>query len=347
MIKKLLYKIADLKLNLSESQKDFGIIPLVYSRIREKELMHSDILAELLEFDFLAASFFDTIQLDSSILQEGYTVHKEYTTENQRRIDILITIGSDKAVIIENKLNNATDQSNQLQDYNKSLELQNRRVIKSVYIPLYATKRVAHDSQIKEKINIYPSDLIEWMQRSKTLFENDRDFNPCTQYQSLLEYINTINKNMVNADKLLQHLLPEELEQILDLSVLVTSADWHKNKLIKIQQQIEKREDKKNIQFDIKEKSGYIYLEIWMKEYKYWIQVYSNTKDFTLYLVANTEDTQTAERISSLGFQYSSDWDGVHCYKHQEKFRYSYLGEAEKLNSLCDEILDLIHQSVF
>lgn len=66
------------------------------------------------------------------------------------------------AVIIENKLNNAVDRPDQLKDYLEDTENKGKNVLKVVYVPLFAWKRV--QEYISAEVEyLYPQKLSAWL----------------------------------------------------------------------------------------------------------------------------------------------------------------------------------------
>lgn len=152
----------------------FSIIPIMYESISTKELLHSKILAELLNpqgrhrcGEAFLREFLSQIGISEPQKLSDARADTEVGTADGRRIDILITWGKDRAVIIENKLNNAVDQPDQLKDYLKDVtEHKGRRVLKTVYIPLMES-RTTHETICGEVVHLYPRQLLEWLAACK------------------------------------------------------------------------------------------------------------------------------------------------------------------------------------
>ena len=77
-------------------------------------------------------------------------------TREEKRIDILIKSGK-KAIIIENKINGAVDQPNQLARYLEALEEEKFEVIKIVYLTLTEEKRIDFSTYSDEYKKYIPS----------------------------------------------------------------------------------------------------------------------------------------------------------------------------------------------
>ena len=83
-------------------------------------------------------------------------------TREEKRIDILIKSGK-KAIIIENKINGAVDQPNQLARYLEALEEEKFEVIKIVYLTLTEEKRIdfsTYSDEYKKYIRSINSKLV-------------------------------------------------------------------------------------------------------------------------------------------------------------------------------------------
>jgi PD-(D/E)XK nuclease superfamily len=81
-------------------------------------------------------------------------IKREYCIDGQRRIDLLIKDEkSKKAIIIENKMNNAVDQNRQIPDYYNFLKKERYEVISIVYLPMVGNKLPSTNNWTQEEIN--------------------------------------------------------------------------------------------------------------------------------------------------------------------------------------------------
>ena len=128
-----------------------------------RENFHSDILKLILDpyteevgnYQFLKY-FLDMIGCDSNDFKSDVTCVRE-----EKRIDILIKSNS-KAIIIENKINGAVDQPNQLARYMEALKAESIDVVKIVYLTLTEAKKIdfsTYDDEHKEYIKTIKSKL--------------------------------------------------------------------------------------------------------------------------------------------------------------------------------------------
>ncbi|MCL2072690.1 MAG: PD-(D/E)XK nuclease family protein [Marinilabiliaceae bacterium] len=91
---------------------------------------------------------------------------------NGRRIDILVSWldGNKKhAVIIENKLNNAPNQPNQLNDYYNAIVSEGYEVDKVVYMPLSKKWQKSEDTDtckeiLNKTIDFDAQDIVDWLE---------------------------------------------------------------------------------------------------------------------------------------------------------------------------------------
>jgi hypothetical protein len=164
----------------SMAQKEdvgFNVFQLV-SDLYYRENFHSDVICEFLnpngshgQGDRYLMAFLDMLIDDhtAALLKNDFkdaNVDKEVHTDENRRIDILIKDDrSKKAIIIENKMNNAEDMYRQLPHYYQYMISQDYDVVGIVYIPLsYNNKEPDHTDweqkeieTIKRVIHIIPA----------------------------------------------------------------------------------------------------------------------------------------------------------------------------------------------
>lgn len=144
---------------------------------------------------------------------------KHFVIDGKNRyVDILITNeNSRKAIIIENKINNAVDQEKQLPDYVKSLKNENYKVVAVVYLTLNSSKRPDkndwNDDELKEvnsilklipayaidasKANLYNDWIVPSIMGSQNI---DSSFL-LRQYGELLKYLNTNTMDTISLEK--------------------------------------------------------------------------------------------------------------------------------------------------
>ncbi|MCK4662197.1 MAG: PD-(D/E)XK nuclease family protein, partial [Bacteroidales bacterium] len=318
-IRKILSKTKNL--NLKYEDTPFCVLPFMYNRISSKEILHSEIIASFLNHDsghgcgdFFVTYFLELIGVSKSEYDtdQDFKVYTEYPIKNQRRIDILITWGK-KAIIIENKLNNAIDQTDQLKDY-YSIHSENKidndevfNVLKVVYIPCNKTKKAPTNGLKKELIdkivNFYPEDIINWLNKYP---DNEVVKEACINYSKVLQYINVKNQNFMNAQILKTQLNNEELKKILNLVKIINSEDWNLVVLSEIQDKLKDT----NIKFKEKEKR---YLEIYYDNHSFWLELffYKDKGCFGMWIADKSDVNKINPKITNLGFKDDGTQRGI------------------------------------
>ena len=354
-IRQTLKKIDSLKIQ-SKAQLPFSIMPFLYNRINTKELLHSEIIASFLNptsehncGKFFLFNFFDIIGIhkDEYDQESDFKIHIEFGIDNMRRIDILITwenkkTKEKKAIIIENKLNDAVDQKDQLKDYYSSISSQKFKVLKIVYIPR-DQKKYAPPEKLDEDIKklicvIYPKDIIDWM----AILPNIEDAKEaCISYSNLLKYMNMKNQNIVNAHKLLNNLSNEELKTIVSMYNVVKTSEWNFEVIRKITE-ILKEKNKKII---FKEKENRC-VEIYFEDYNFWVELYFYFEDkcFNLWVADRTSESEISQTIYNLGFKHDVISKGYHYFKNENMFSYKFPSD-DNYNKLVSDILTILEVS--
>lgn len=260
----------------------FSIIPMMYESISTKELLHSKILTELLNpqgrhrcGEAFLREFLLQIGVSEPQDLSDARANPEVKTAADRRIDILITWGVDRAVIIENKLNNACDQPDQLKDYLKDVtEYKRRKVLKIVYIPLMESRKT-HETICGEVVHLYPRQLLEWLNACKKNCPEATSY--IREYELLLNYMNTVNINYMNAKELYDQLSkadPSLMQTAETLARIVNSPEWLNIIRNRILEDV-KRELSENHLPELKYKFQTRTSELWLwfDNYKYWLSI--------------------------------------------------------------------------
>ncbi|MBN1988820.1 MAG: PD-(D/E)XK nuclease family protein [Bacteroidales bacterium] len=349
----LIGKIQGLTLSSSNLDPVFGPIPHLYNYISQKEIVHSNIIADFLNpnakhncGNLFVLSFLKTIKVDKIDANASYNVSTEYPIkvkgdDTNRRIDILITWG-DNAVIIENKLNNAIDQPNQLQDYYNCIQRAHNEnentcygkynVQKVVYIPASNNKsanRIGLKKCITDRlVDIYPCHLIKWL--SECSKENSVKA-ACEQYISLLEHINQSNLRIMDAEKILDEFADNDkgLEKLISVSNIISSADWNIAILQRVYNQLSNGDSK--LIFEKKEKR---YAQLYYEDYKYWVELYFYGDHFKLWIAINSGETLSDEILKI--FKLDSEANGYKYFKDEERFEYKFPNSDENRRMIND-----------
>lgn len=357
-MKSIVSKIEKLGLQTETEVLDYDILPLMYTYISQKEILHSKIIADFLKPDsshncenFFTLGFLELISVDKSLFNKDskFEVFTEYSIENKRRIDILIT-WDDHAIIIENKLNNAADQPDQLKDYysiqkkdENSISSKSFKVEKVVYMPANMNKSaplLGLEAEVTGKIkNIYPSDLIKWLSNTP---ENSKTKVACNNYINLLKHINNSNIVTMNAEKLLNpdsDLSKDELRELIKVSKIINSADWNSIIFNKIKADLTEKDN--NIIFNIKENR---YAEIHYKNWKFWIELYYYGDRFKLWIADKSKENEINPQISDLGFKHDTMTNKYHYFVNNEMSEIPF--PLENQEKLITDILNILKKSV-
>jgi len=358
----LITQIKQLNLNNDEIAKSFGIIHHLYDYVYSKEIVHSNILADFLNpksshncGNFFLINFLKTIKIEDSLIsgEIEFNVFTEYPIENRRRIDILIT-WNNYAVIIENKLNNAIDQVDQLKDYHSihSVEApdgdkKSFNVLKVVYIPADKNKRAPVydlEKELADKIvTIFPEDLIKWLEDFP---KSQMAKKACEDYISILQYINQTNLGIMDAEKILNQ-TGENLKELIAVAYIINSSDWAVAVLDKLRKNLLNINNRKkfidhSIQFDILEKR---HAEIYYDGYKFWVSVYFYKSHFCLWIAdKSTEENEISPVIKELGFSHYSIEGSYHFFKKPDMFKYNFPDDAA-FEKLTKDILSILKVS--
>lgn len=326
----------------NEKEQPFSIISRMYERISSKELLHSEIIAELLRpdgthncGDLFLQEFIRSIGIDPQAQDfSKVEIKTEATTDESRRIDILIVWGNN-AVIIENKLNNAVDQPNQLKDYLKDTENKGKKVLKVVYIPLFAWKKV--QEQISAEVAyLYPQDLSEWLKGCAAVNPDAREV--ASPYIQLLNYMNQSNRNYMKAQELYELLEQDSrlMAAALNIAETINNSEWKKFLRKQLLDKVKTKFNEPNLNHDILKKTSELWL--WIggdTEHKYWVSVDVCDK-YYLYLYFYDETTKP----DSENVTWSGQDSKYYFYQLSDTYRIGDKTDTEKLVSKVVELLE-------
>lgn len=325
------------EINLKEDIP-YSILSPLYNRVSQKELAHSEILASFLNpydnhdhKDLFLNQFLKDIKLEinPSISKniKIYTERKVKATEKAslRPIDILITWefkNNKNAIIIENKLNYAPDQTEQLNDYYLGITRENFIVKKIVYMHIdqYTKKNNTdvYEDAAGLLVNYNSNDLIKSLEKC----------NIKNSYSHITEYINLLKNNVQNykymetALKVQKDLIDkhQEFKKLVAISKIVNSKEWHIAKFNIIQCGIVEdfvNHDQLIISevHKAKEYNSY-HKSLYFKDQIYWIELWSDDDSVKLYLCCKNEDVKVKDelKLDNLLFKYESNWDNWQYY---------------------------------
>ena len=231
---KLFQEIKDKNL-LSEYLKNldndigFNVFTLLSIDRYHKENYNSNILKAFLEIkenkelvylnvfiDFLNRHF--QAKLDRNDFDSKTIIERE-----KERIDILIkNENSKKAIIIESKINNASDQDRQIPGYKKTIEEKGYKVVSIIYLIKNINKKpdktnwtVEEIKQIDPILKIIPAckndkknkDLYSWLKACQNKNNSNEDvLSTLKEYTKLIKYLGDKEMNEVVKEKFLKEI---------------------------------------------------------------------------------------------------------------------------------------------
>lgn len=314
------------------SSPEYNPMEYFVDYVSTKEIVHSRIIAELLDptvphelGDRVLQSFltmFCPAQFANSTALCNVTVTRErhIVTSGQRRrsIDVCVEWADrSKAIVIENKLNGAYYQPNQLEDYYRSMKAEGYG---DVYVVCIHRHEGWNDQNIPYADRVlYPLDMAECIETAK------RPLPFAVQsYVTLLKNMAKNNIIMQNANKLLE-LDEKTLNEIYQLTEAYNDIPRAKSRLI----EDALRGQYPDLTFDLKDG---IYLQIWneadYKRHGCWVTVCVYRDRYGLFLTTLKDDNRANEHIVKAGYTYQMaesryDWyyskdDGKRFFKNAE-----------------------------
>lgn len=300
-MEKLIDKLKNIE--VTTSKKTFSLLEILYKYVYSKELVQSEMLANLLrpdaihgnhESEFLEG-FLDLIELNVDLQEIDDLQIETERNANRRRIDIFIS-WKDKfsikhAVIIENKLNNAKNQPNQLNDYHDAITQEGYEVEKIVYMPLLKEWQKSEYTDTRKDlltktIDIDARDIVEWIDNYfsewSTLEENEAYYYRIHEYKSFLKCLISNQHIMQQSIKIQENLSLEEIEKLEKIAEVTRTTEWCKVRFRPVVEQIEKGNFTKELLVKYKQNGNYInyaqfYFDNW--EETYWYEVWLYPED--------------------------------------------------------------------
>ena len=302
----LIGKIKDFK----AVKKPFSLLEMMYKQVREKELVQSQMLASLLSPDEnhghglnSVECFLLRIGVEAKLQKDSNLKVETERNANGRRIDIFISwFDGDKkrAVIIENKLNNAKNQPNALNDYHKAIEDEGYEVDKIVYMPLSKKWQKAKHTdtypEILEKtIDFDAQDIMDWIVYFDEIFYTGGRVGDA--FMGYYKFLNCLISNqhiMQTATEIQANLSLEEIEKLEKLAEITRTTEWCQVRFRPIVEQIEKGSFEKELIVQYKQNNKYVnyaqfYFDNWENTFWYEVWLYPNDGIY-LYKYKGTDD---------------------------------------------------------
>lgn len=156
-----------INIDTMEGILEYNPLEVFVNRTREKEICHTIIIADLLNpkgkhrlGNIFLSPFIDHLKINGELCWNDVEVKKERSVQSclsemkKRSIDICIELTNHNgkyAIIIENKINNAIEQREQISDYKKGLEQEGYEVLKTVCLQGCYHKNIGADINITPK----------------------------------------------------------------------------------------------------------------------------------------------------------------------------------------------------
>lgn len=311
--------------------------------VSPKEIVHSRIIAELLNptvphqlGDKVLQSFLTSFcpEQFANTAFDNVTVTTERpvaTATQKRKIDICIEWSDHtKAVIIENKLNGACYQSNQLEDYYRSLKTEGYG---EVYVVCIHKSKGLNDHNIPYANRVlYPIDIAECIEKAKQPLPF-----AVQSYVTLLKNMAKNNVIMQNATKLLE-LDDKTLNEIYQLAVAYNDIPRAKSELI----ENVIRGEYSNIVFNLKDG---VYLQIWneddYKRHGCWVTVCVYRDRYGVFLTTTKGDSRANEYIEAAEYTHQESEGRYDWYYHKDATK-RFFKNAE-LNEVINNVKALLN----
>ena len=330
------------------SELPYSLLSIMQEEISRKEVAHSKIIASLLspyqkhDFKFVTVTKFLKKIGITDFASENVTNFKVSAEENikGRFIDILITWEENSgkyAVIVENKLNYAKDQPNQLNDYFIGIN-ESYKIKKVVYMPIDPFKSAKHTDTSKGvlaiTIDFGIGKLIDWLTECILSLESSGNIQPLIIYRDLLEHMFNKYRNLMKSIEIQQECSNDELSKLIELATIVSSDDWHNAKYTLLAEAMSP-EIKNSLIVTPKGKSA----ELYFRTYEFWVELWSYEKSIDLYICSyKINDLKTPITIADSEFEFYSNSNDKYYYWNKD-CSFNYPQDNDKLKIILEKIL--------
>ncbi|GAP72835.1 hypothetical protein SAMD00024442_46_1 [Candidatus Symbiothrix dinenymphae] len=345
---------------LSADSTPFNILGLMYQRIKGKEILQSEILAGLLNpeenhhlGDLVVSAFFEKIGLkfDAGKMQK-ISVETEKSVRG-RRIDIFIgwKTGSEKhAVIIENKLNNAPDLPNQLNEYHDFICNEGYTVDKIVYIPLDETKSAKNIPDIKadvlaKTVDFPAKQIVCWLEKCiEAIGKANESVSALIQYKEFIKCLILNEFQIMKAKEILEKLSLEEVQKLENLASLIGSEEWSNARFEVISQRIkdELGEPLKDGLIINYRRSYTTYAEFYFEPYEHWLELWMADDCIKPYICAYGK--QDFVEILGKKYGYADAENGYHYYEDDTCFDYPKSKDDANMDNLAGAVVPILRE---
>ena len=342
--------------------------------VSQKEICHSRILAQFFNpkgphgdgyvylHRFLELNWVIDYNYDEECLEDA-VVTTERSIESGRKIDIFIEWkepnGQKRGVIVENKLNGAVYQPNQLEDYREAIIQEGYSDVK--VIALHINEK-AQDTLIQADSIMYASELV--FELFDYLLQEEFDSSPDVLYShigSIVPYRNyllslSLNNAKMDIAKQILDLDSTTLDNLATLVQAFSKLNDAKNQWILDQV----KQDFPDVTFEIGSLNGDQQISFWLPEdYKRngcWVCVHypkqpeNDAQGTDLWLVCKPENITDANVIAErLGLDFNGESQYkknvmAYWFRKPEHFRFSFFTERHELVSGIKEMLKVLSE---
>ena len=369
---KLLDRLKDIE--IKSNPTPFNMLNIAYQDVNRKENLHSKLLAGLLNpkenhglGSLCLETFiqqidvnFDVKFIDSVCITTEYNIHGRF-------IDIFIEWKDDDnkkhAIIIENKLHDASDQKNQLNDYFEGICKEGYIVEKVIYMPYDKSyksyKNTDSTAEVKSKcMNFDAEDIVKWLDETISNTPKGKE-SILIQYKEFFECL--INKNFiymkVAQDILAQDFSVKEISNLENLATVIRSKEWVQAFFNPITMNLQKRFGEilkvsyRYITEVVEWDSCFYYVRYWFEPYKYWLEL-GKHKDARIgvclcsqssYGVKITFENETYETSEEEANSFYGTWFYGNVNKDKQFFNYAPKDEKE-MQKLLDVIVPILEE---
>jgi hypothetical protein len=327
-------------IDIKPSHIPFNMLHKAFQYAYQKENLHSQLLAGLLrpiDNNYTAlSSFLSKLGVNSYKTQDCESV--KITLErnvNRRRIDIFIEWQDENkkqyAVIIENKLNGASDQRDQLNDYHKGITAEGYSVEKVVYLCFNAHNPYNVNEKVNAKLKITDIQwLIEWIDYMLKNMEGEdyhwtivKQFGPLYQYKEFLDCLKSTNFIKMKALEIIEKCSIDEINKLQYLATIVSKKEWYEARFSPLSEKLKQSiGERLEIKYDIG------YAEFFFRPYKEWIELQLKESNIELYIVSYHQKKEI--KLSGKTYLYDSPENGYHYY-YEEGVQFDYPIDNPKL----------------
>jgi len=349
---KLLVRLKDIE--IKSNPTPFNMLNIAYQDVTRKENLHSKLLAGLLNpkenhglGSLCLETFiqqidvnFDVKFIDSVCITTEYNIHGRF-------IDIFIEWKDDDnkkhAIIIENKLHDAPDQENQLNDYFEGICKKDYSVEKVIYMPYNKSyksyKNTDSTAEVRNKcVDFDAEDIVKWLDETISNAQKGKE-SILIQYKEFFECL--INKNFiymkVAQDILAQDFSIKEISNLENLANVFRSKEWVQAFFNPITMNLQKRFGEnlkvgyRSMKDVVEWDSCVYYVQYWVEPYKYWLEIgkHEDTQigvylcSQSSYGIKITFENETYETNEEEANSYYGTWYYGNVNKDKQFFNYA------------------------